>query len=157
MEIIMEKHCKKVTVWFSYWKLSISSGKCIKVCKGNRRLKLCFILLWLYHVSWHLCNYHFPQIINGVNICILGFLLLIIVAFLENETYSRLQVSVCQHDYLRNSLPRKLKFKSIVEGQVYRCCTVLLGTQVSYFCQNAYIDNEISATLFLAHFLQLHH
>ena len=26
------------------------------------------------------------------------------------------QTSVCQHDYLRKSLPRKLKFKSIVEG-----------------------------------------
>ena len=61
--------------------------------------------------------YQFPQIINGVNIFILGFLLLIIVTFLENETY-RLQVSVCQHDYLRNSLPRNLKLKSILEGLV---------------------------------------
>ena len=65
-------------------------------------------------MGWHLRNYQFPQIINGVKIFILGFLLLIIVTFLENETY-RLQVSVCQHDYLRNSLVRNLKFKSILE------------------------------------------
>ena len=68
-------------------------------------------------MGWHLCNYQFPQTINGVNIFILGFLVLIFVIFLENETY-RLQLSVCQHDYLRNSLPRNLKFKSILEDLV---------------------------------------
>ena len=35
----------------------------------------------------------------------------------RNETY-RLQLSVCQHDYLRNSLPKYLKFKSILEDLV---------------------------------------